>query len=177
MTTQKRIRRSTAAKKQTPQDRGSGRVRPDTAIVSGLSLLIVGFGVTNYLSPEQQYYREQQAQVTRLNADTVRRNLETQAEREKAAARYEDGCTVLAKEIGPGQYEMLALTKVVPIDQALQAGLAPNEVVCDDNGNTAVLSASGAAEDWARAGDSELIEARLEAAFGWATIKRSNPGL
>ena len=159
---------------------------------AGISSLLVVVGVSaigTYFSPEERYYRQQEAigraeqgerDLAKARDIAEREELERRLTDERAIAddRYSSACTVLAVEQSPGVYKLIALSAEVDyIDTALTAMLSPGEIVCDDNGMTAVMGAGGLIQDQARSGNAQLINTRIADAYGWAgQVIRSTPG-
>lgn len=156
--------------------------------VSALVLLAAGSAVADHFSPAEKYYRQQQAQARIEQADsdllavrerTAVKQADEQLTQERATAddRYQSGCTVLAVERAQGNYELIAISDDTSyLDRALSTVLAAGEIVCDDNGITGRMGDNGQVTEIARSGNMDLVNTRIEDAYGWANTKRSTPG-
>lgn len=113
-----------------------------------------------------------QRQMNTLSADRSRisestsllRQLEESAETAKQRAaiaiqRYKDGCTIVVVADSPRNLATLVKGKPV-LDRTSKAYLPSGTIVCDGNGNTAILKANSegipVADDFAFTGDRQL---------------------
>jgi len=123
-----------------------------------------------WFSPAQQYYRAQQAEAVKVEADARLAQAKRDAEAMEGNRRYQEGCNMLAVTRPDGLREVINLSDATRyIDNASSSTLARGHVVCDDGGGTAIIGENGQVEpgSFRKASDMSLVNQRFNDALSW----------
>lgn len=174
----KRKSRNRADGKANRSPTAKPQINPLLAILGIGGVLLAVIGWQQYTAPENQYYRQKQAEARKIKADSMTEQAKAEAEAiaradeiEKAHHRYRSGCTMLTgANLGADgfEFQVIAITAGTPYyDANTGAVLAEGAIICDDRFGTAVIGPAGLATDFARASDADLVNQRFADQLGW----------
>ena len=116
-------------------------------VMAGSALSLVGVVViATGLNENVQSDQEHAVSIKQLQATQIKESERSELERQKANARYSNGCVLLQNQIEVGQ---------------LVSGVPVKTVVCDVFGLTAVVGKDGTVKDIVRTPDQSVIQSRI----------------